>query len=59
MSRLGQITRAACQVKVQRECEFDDSGIDTESARPPRSVLRVLCVHETVRGPNRVHASTL
>jgi len=28
MLRFEQIARVGCQVKVQRECEFDDAGID-------------------------------
>ena len=38
MSPLEQITRAGNQVKIQWECEFDDAGIDTRTARPPNSV---------------------
>ena len=46
VSLLEQITRAGYQVTLQFECEFDDAGIDTRTARPPNCVS-VPCVPGT------------
>jgi len=55
MALLEQITRVGYQVKVQWECEFDDSGIETTELLAYPTV----CQSRLCTGPNQGHASTL
>ena len=48
MARLEHITRAGYQVKVQRECLFDDAGTDTAELLAHPIVCKVLCVPGTL-----------